>query len=228
MKTDPVPWLLQLYKLSMQKVKKFLLVDDHDIIRGGLEASIRLIYPNCKVDQAKEGNKVLGMLKKSAYDLLILDVHLPDANVIILLGQIRKAYPALKVLIFSMTDESTYGLRLMRLGANGFVSKSAPTAQLDDAIRDILAGKKYYSPSLMERLSSEFGGVSTNPFDKLSPKEFEVCVRLLRVEAPAAISHELGLALSTIATHKARLFKKLNVTNAVQLTDLAKMYGTSW
>ncbi|RYY62566.1 MAG: response regulator transcription factor [Chitinophagaceae bacterium] len=207
---------------NMEKSKKILLVDDHEIIRNGLSLLIKTFQNNATVDEAGDGTTALRFLRKKQYDLLILDVFVPGMDIFQLLKTIGLKWPALRILIFSMTDESNYGIRFVKAGVKGFVNKSAPSAQLEQAIKTVLSGSNYYSPDMVDQITRAVDQPSSNPFDKLSPKEFEVCVQLIRVLPTTEIARQLGLSPSTIATHKTRILSKLNVSNLVELNELGK------
>ena len=139
---------------------------------------------------------------------------------------IHQHYPEAKVLIFSMSAENIYAKRFMKAGAYGFVSKEAPLDEITKAINVILNNRKYISESLIDKLAEDsLSGKPLNPFDRLSPKEFEIASLLLSGKTLSEISHSLSIHTSTAGTHKARLFEKLEVSNILELNELAKAYN---
>ncbi|HEX2682487.1 MAG TPA: response regulator transcription factor, partial [Ferruginibacter sp.] len=143
-----------------------------------------------------------------------------------LMEYIHITYPEARVLMFSMSAENIYAKRFMKAGASGFVSKEAPLEDITRAISTILNGKKYISDSLAEKLAEDsYSGKSGNPFNELSPREFEIVSLLLEGKTVTDISHTLNIQTSTVGTHKARLFEKLGVTNILELKELATTYN---
>ncbi len=143
-----------------------------------------------------------------------------------LMEYIHIKYPAAKVLMFSMSAENIYAKRFMKAGAYGFISKEAPLEEITRAINMILNGKKYISDTLAEKLAEDsFSGKTGNPFNDLSPREFEIVSLLLEGKTVTDISHTLNIQTSTVGTHKARLFDKLGVTNILELKELATTYN---
>ncbi|HMW26623.1 MAG TPA: response regulator transcription factor, partial [Ferruginibacter sp.] len=163
---------------------------------------------------------------ETGYDLVILDIQMPKTDTLGLMEYIHIKYPAAKVLMFSMSAENIYAKRFMKAGAYGFISKEAPLEEITRAINMILNGKKYISDTLAEKLAEDsFSGKTGNPFNDLSPREFEIVSLLLEGKTVTDISHTLNIQTSTVGTHKARLFDKLGVTNILELKELATTYN---
>jgi two-component system invasion response regulator UvrY len=151
---------------------------------------------------------------------------MPNTDTLGLMEYIHITYPTAKVLMVSMSAENIYAKRFMKAGAYGFISKEAPLDEITRAINIILGGKKYISESLAENLAEDsFSGKSGNPFNELSPREFEIVSLLLEGKTVTDISHTLNIQTSTVGTHKARLFEKLGVDNILKLKELATTYN---
>ncbi len=207
-------------------MKKFLLVDDHVVVRSGIKILLSEIYKPTDIHEAFDGESTIQKLKEHQFDLIMLDIQMPNTDTLGLMKLIHQDYPAAKVLIFSMSAENIYAKRFMMAGAYGFISKEAPLEEITRAINIILNNRKYISESLIDKLAEDsFAGNPGNPFDKLSPKEFEIVSLLLSGKTLTDISHTLNIHTSTAGTHKARLFEKLGVTNILELNELAKAYG---
>lgn len=206
--------------------KRFLLIDDHVVVRSGLKFILSSHFSPCLVDEAEDGESALEQLVKNEYDIAMLDVKMPNTNTLQLMEYIRLTYPKLIVLIFSMNSESVYAKRFLKAGAKGFVNKDAPLDEVIKAIKLVLNGKRYISESMMEQLA-EFGTDSQekNLFNMLSPREFEIVSLILKGESISHIAHSLTLQVSTVGTHKARIFEKLKVSNLMELKELATMYS---
>ena len=207
-------------------MKKFLLVDDHVVVRSGIKTLLSEIYNPAEIHEAMNGETAISKLKNDQFDLIIMDIQMPNTDTLGLMEYVHITYPAAKVLMFSMSAENIYAKRFMKAGASGFVSKEAPLEDITRAISTILNGKKYISDTLAEKLAEDsYSGKSGNPFNELSPREFEIVSLLLEGKTVTDISHALNIQTSTVGTHKARLFEKLGVTNILELKEMATTYN---
>ena len=207
-------------------MKRFLLVDDHVVVRSGIKILLSEMYDPAEIHEAMNGDTAAAKLKENQYDLILLDIQMPNTDTLGLMEYIHITYPDAKVLMFSMSAENIYTKRFMKAGAYGFISKEAPLEEITKAINVILNGKKYISETLAEKLAEDsFSGKSSNPFNELSPREFEIVTLLLAGKTVTDISHELNIQTSTVGTHKARLFEKLGVDNILKLKELATTYN---
>jgi two-component system invasion response regulator UvrY len=207
-------------------MKKFLLVDDHMVVRSGIKMLLSDIYKASEIHEAMNGETAIAKLKETGYDLVILDIQMPNTDTLGLMEYIHHTYPDAKVLMFSMSAENIYAKRFMKAGAFGFIAKESPLEEITTAIHVILSGKKYISETLAETLAEDsFSGKPANPFNELSPREFEIVTLLLEGKTVTDISHALNIQTSTVGTHKARLFEKLGVSNILELKELATTYN---
>ena len=203
---------------------RILLADDHEIVRGGLKIFINTFIAHSGIDEAWDGTSTFEKVKGNDYQLIILDVNMPDTDSFELIGKIIGTRPDAKILIFSMNPEDTYARRYLNAGAKGYVSKASSTTELGNAIITVLKNKRYISPSLSQAIAGEISGERTNnPFDTLSSREFEIVQHLLKGESISDICNMLHLKASTVSTYKARIFEKLNCKNAVELNQLARI-----
>ena len=150
---------------------------------------------------------------------------MPDTDTAGLMEYIKTRYPGARVLMFSMSAENVYAKRFLKAGAMGFVSKNAGLVELKKAVELVLNDRKYISESLAEQLAGEIGSQQpSNPFDKLSAREFEIATLLMTGKSGSEISEMLSINSSTVGTHKARLFEKLGVSNLPELIEVARIY----
>ena len=127
--------------------------------------------------------------------------------------------------MFSMSPENVYAKRFLKAGAMGFISKNAGLTELKKAVELVLNDRKYISESLAEQLAGEIGSQQpSNPFDKLSAREFEIANLLMTGKSGSEISDILSINSSTVGTHKARMFEKLGVNNLPELIEVARIY----
>ena len=206
-------------------MNKFLLIDDHTVVRSGIRTLLTGLYPHAEIDEAKDGETAIAQVRAKEYDLAMLDIQMPNTDTFSLMEFLKTNFPRLKVLIFSMSPENIYALRFIKAGAKGFISKDAPLEEIKKAIDLVLNDKKYISEELMSALAEgDTPGDGNNPFNTLSSREFEIVSMLLSGKTISLIAADLGLGLSTIGTHKSRIFNKLRVTNLLELNDMANAY----
>jgi DNA-binding NarL/FixJ family response regulator len=207
---------------------KILIIDDHSIIRVGIAFLIRQEIPTAVIDEAKSGDAAVALLKKNTYELVILDVNIPGTDTIDFISYLLTATPHLNILIFTMNPEEWYGRRFLKMGVKGFLNKESPEEEIKKAIWTVLKGNRYISPALAQIISMDaLEKKKDNPFDELSNREFDVAMRLTRGDSVSVIAESLNLHASTVGTHKAHIFEKLNVQNIIQLADLARLYDAN-
>ena len=203
-----------------------LLADDHVIIRAGLKIFIEHHVSHSVIGEAWDGDSAFKKIKDKDYHLIILDVNMPDTDSFGLVSNIISLKPEANILMFSMNAEEIYAKKYLQLGAKGYLSKASSEAEIKIALDNVINAKRYISPSLNQAFTEEvLGKKSSNPFDDLSPREFEIVLHLIRGESSAEICHALNLHTSTIGTHKARIFEKLHCSNIIDIYDLAKVYN---
>jgi two-component system, NarL family, invasion response regulator UvrY len=208
--------------------RTFLIVDDHEVVRQGLKLLIKDFYPGAEIDEANDEASAEMHLRKMCYSLVILDIQIPNTNSFELLEYIVNLHPQTKVLIFSMSPEALYGKRAITAGAHGYLSKESSMEEIRKAIENILENKTYISEQLIGNLVDEvLHKKITNPFSKLSQREFEITTFLLAGLTVSEIAKKVRLQRSTVGTYKARIFEKLNVANLIQLKELATIYNYS-
>jgi len=206
-------------------VKKFLLVDDHIVVRSGIHGLLTELFTPCEVHEAGDGESATEKLKQNNYDLIIMDIQMPNSDTLGLMEYIKIRYPDAKVLIFSMSAENIYAKRFFNAGAKGFLSKDSSLEEIKKAVNLVLNNRKYISETFAESLAdASFSGMPDNPFEKLSPREFEIVALLLKGQTVSDISKTLHLQISTVGTHKSRVFEKLGVANILELKELANSY----
>ena len=195
---------------------KFLLIDDHKIIREGLKQILLMHFPTCSFEESCNAEEVVNHITNSDFDLAICDLSMPGRGGFDFLKQAKEIRPSLPVLILSMHPDEHYAVRAIRAGAWGYVNKSDGAEVLIPAIHKVLQGRKYIPPHIAEELAesvSEHNGKSLH--ENLSPREFDIFLLLAEGKSISDISQQLSLSLSTVSTHRARLLNKMNMkTNA--------------
>jgi len=195
---------------------KILIADDHTMFREGLK-HILAEYPDLvAADEANNGQEVLDKIWKNDYDMVLLDITMPGMTGLEALKQLKNDKPKLPVLILSMHPEEQYAVRVLRAGASGYLTKESAPDELITAIRKISQGKKYITPSLAERLASEFEADSERPLhDILSDREYQVLCMIAAGKTLTHIAKELSLSIKTVSTYRTRILEKMKMkTNA--------------
>jgi len=203
-----------------------LLADDHVIIRRGLRVLIDSRFSRSTMQECDSVKEVMNVLAKYPFTHLILDMQLADGNIIEVLPEIKKVYPDIPVLIYTMSSEEIFGQRILQLGAAGFLSKQSNEQEVIKALDIFLSGKKYISSELQDILNeNQFRKTKAeNPIMNLSDRELSVLNYLLKGYSVKDISSKLDLKATTVATYKARIFDKLNVTNIIELRNITDLY----
>ena len=205
---------------------RFLVADDHSIVRMGLRLMLEGDYAQVVIDEAENGNEIVEKIKSNCYNLLILDFQMPDTDTFSIISNLLARHEDLKILIYSMASEKIYAGKLLKAGVKGFLSKEAKNTELLKAVNVVLHDGIYASNQVGLH---DIQGIaqSDNPFTSLSNKEMDILAYLVQGKSTKEISTLLNLQLSTISTHKFRIFRKLNVNNIVELISLTKEYPLS-
>jgi len=203
-----------------------LMVDDHALVRKGLRAIVQEDLPNVNVEEAGTAREGLEALRQHPADAVVLDLGLPDHTGLDLLKRIHQEWPRLPVLILSMYDEEQYGLRAMRAGASGYLSKGSAPENLVFALKKILHGGRYVSANLGERLAAHVSGdLQDEPHQALSDREYQVLRLIASGKSVSEIAGELSLSVKTVSTHRARILQKMGLKHNADLTHYAMSKG---
>jgi DNA-binding NarL/FixJ family response regulator len=209
-------------------MKRFLIADDHYIVRSGISFLIKEAFLNAEIDECRDGDSAWKKIDDSEYDLAIMDISMPGTDSINLIKKIFVRRPTQKVLILTMSSEDIYASKYLRLGVKGFINKEAEAADIRQAITAILNEKRYISPRLREILTQEvIEGKSNRPLDVLSARELEIMTLILEGKNISEIAHILCVHTSTIGTHKARILQKLGVSNVIELNKMVQLFSIS-
>ena len=202
---------------------KVLVADNHPIVRAGLNSVIKSSKTADVVGNVSTTSELFNFLSKEKVDIILLEMDIPEINGITALRKLKKDFPDVKVLIFSGQPEDVYALSTLRAGASGYLSKNADVLLISDAISKIMEGGMFITNELAQRLA--FDESTKKPrrfFRKLSTREIEVLKLLAAGKRNKHVAEELGLNEKTVSTYKARLMKKLNVDNFVDMLQQAK------
>jgi two-component system, NarL family, invasion response regulator UvrY len=203
-------------------MKKILLVDDHSIVRQGLKNLIELEADLEVVAEASSGVEALNLVRKNTYDIIVLDISMPDKNGVDTLHDLQHIAPDLPVLILSGYAEAQYALNLMRSGCKGYLSKDADSDEIIKAIRTIANGKRYISAELADLMTEQLSHPSEKQLhESLSDREFQVFFKLAGGLSPTDIANELNISIKTVSTYRTRILEKMSLKTNADLTYYA-------
>lgn len=203
-------------------MKKILLVDDHSIVRQGLKNLIELEVDLEVAGEASSGVEALSLVRKNTYDIIVLDISMPDKNGVDTLHDLQHIAPELPVLILSGYAEAQYALNLMRSGCKGYLSKDADSDEIIKAIRTIANGKRYISVELAELMTEQLSHPSEKQLhETLSDREFQVFFKLAGGLSPTDIASELNISIKTVSTYRTRILEKMSLKTNADLTYYA-------
>ena len=205
---------------------RILVADDHQIVRAGLKNLLSEYKEFTVAGEAGSGTDALKMVRESDWDVVLLDISMPDMNGIDTLKQIKRSKPDLPVLILTMHPEDHYAINLLRAGANGYVCKECAPEQLVGAIRTVASGRRYVSPALGDQLAGDLSGDGQNALHtELSEREFQVFCKLAAGQAVSEIADELFLGVKTVSTYRSRILEKMGMKTNANITYYAIKHG---
>src|SRR5262245_53051235 len=201
---------------------KILLTDDHVLVRQGLKLILADHFPNTVFGEASNAHEAFRLVAKEKWDVVVLDVSMPGRNGLDVLREIRRLCPKLPVLILSMHPEDQFAVRLLKIGAVGYLTKESAGEELVGAIRKVTSGGRYVSPRLAERMAAYLDiNVKQAPHERLSDREFLILRLIASGKTVGQIAKELSLSVSTVSTYRSRILSKMNLKNNAQLTSYA-------
>ncbi|MBF0189098.1 MAG: response regulator transcription factor [Magnetococcales bacterium] len=207
---------------------RILIVDDHTIVREGLKQILSDIHDMEVAGEASGGVDGLRRMRKEEWDLVLLDITMPDKDGFEVLKRIKKEKPKLPVIILTMHGEHLLGARCLKAGASGFLTKESASEQLVQAIRMALQGKKYVTPSIAEKILGELGPISDTdqpPHERLSDREFTILCKIASGRTVTEIADELVLSSRTVSTYRRRILDKMQMKHNAELTHYALKNG---
>jgi len=210
---------------STEKIR-LLIADDHDIVLQGIRKVLSIDSRMQIVAEARNGMEVIERVKRETFDVVILDVNMPERNGWDVLMDLKQLEPRLPVIVLSMLSEDRFGLRLLKSGAAGFMGKETISSQLIKAIEKVHAGGKYFSPSLAEQMIEDWDAEpGTLPHKLFTSREFEIFTLIASGKRIKEIAGDLGISAGTVGTHKTRIFNKMKIKSVAELVSYAFKNG---
>jgi two-component system invasion response regulator UvrY len=193
---------------------RILIIDDHEVVRRGVKQILEEHFLYVEVGEANTGAKGIAAARKESWDLIIVDISLPDRNGLELLYELHTTMPQLPLMVLSLHSEEQYAVR--------YLTKNTAPEELARAVKQVLSGRRYVPASIRERLA---GNLSQNPsgpeHHTLSKRELEVLILLAQGRSIKHIAEFLTLSIKTVSTYRARLLDKLQLTTTAELIRYA-------
>ena len=197
---------------------RIIIADDHPIVRRGVHDILTESFKELDIVEVDTAGAMFARMKEN-FDLVLLDLSLPDRNGLDCLGQLKKMHPQLPVLILSMHAEEHFAVRALRTGASGYLTKDKAADELVRAVKRIMGGGRYVSSELAEHLAAELTGeASKAPHELLSDREFRVLRLIGAGKSVGEIAQELFLSVKTVSTYRTRLLTKMQMRTNADLT----------
>jgi DNA-binding NarL/FixJ family response regulator len=201
-------------------VIRILLVDDHAVVRVGLKQVLAESIPGSVFEEAGSAEDALSQVRQATFDIVILDIALPGESGLDVLKKIKQIRPDLPVLMLSVYAEEEFAVRTVRAGAAGYVTKKAASTDLAEAVRRVVAGGRYVTAAVAEKLAEEIQrGAAPSPHERLSDREYQVFRLLGMGKSVTQAAEEMSLSVQTISTYRARILQKMGLSTNADLVE---------
>jgi len=207
--------------MEQEKIK-ILLADDHSVVRNGIMRSLTSSFPNVEFGEAANAVEVLRQINQAPWNLVILDINMPGRSGMDVLKEIKANHPSVPVIIFSMYPEDQFAIRAMRAGASAYLTKDISSKELEKAIREILNGERYFTPSIAALMTHELQDSNNkHSHEQLSDREHQVFLLIASGQNVSTIARKLSLSVKTISVYRSIILKKMNLKNNAEITHYA-------
>ena len=197
---------------------RIVIADDHPVVRQGIRQIVGAAGDMLIADEATDGRELLQRARSTPHDLVLLDLSMPATDGLDVLKQLKRERPKVPVVILTMSPEEQFAIRALKAGAAGYLMKEAAPIELVAAIRKAVAGGRYLSARVAEKLADHLVGNVEGPLhDGLSDREYQV-MRMIAAGKPTRhIAEELALSVKTVSTYRARILEKMRLRNNAEL-----------
>jgi DNA-binding NarL/FixJ family response regulator len=200
---------------------RILIVDDHRAVGRGVQDILKteLEAVHCEIVGSLE--EAVSKLQALPWEAAIVDLNLPGRGGLELVEHIRQFHARIRILVYTMHSEEELGVRALRAGADGYLTKDRAPEDLGHAVRQILSGARYISPALADELVERVVARKQDLQDSLSNREHQILRAIAQGKSPTQIAEELSLSVKTIGTYRTRVLEKLNLSNTTELIRYA-------
>jgi DNA-binding NarL/FixJ family response regulator len=203
-------------------MNKVLIADDHTVVRHGLQEILTRTFAGMDVALASDSREALGLLREQEWDLVLLDINMPGCGGLEVLEESKRLQPKTPVLILSAYPEEEFAIRAFKLGASGYLNKQSAFDELIAAVKKVLAGGKYVTAALAEKLATSLDvGLQQAPHEALSSRELQVLRMIASGLTLKAVAAQLSLSEKTVGTYRTRISEKMGLSTNVELTRYA-------
>jgi DNA-binding NarL/FixJ family response regulator len=210
---------------NITNMASILVVDDHALIRKGLKLLLEESPEFSITGEAESGAEAIKLMREQRFDLVLLDISLPDKHGMDILRQIKAEDPKMKVIVLSMYPEDQYGVRALKAGAMGYINKQSAPGKLVSAIQQVLSGKKYISPVLAEQMLNNLIGESQELLHHtLSNREYQTLCLMASGKSLTEISEIIMLSPKTVSVYRARMLEKMGFKNNAEAVHYAILH----
>jgi DNA-binding NarL/FixJ family response regulator len=201
---------------------RVLIADDHAVFRRGLKETIGEAFPKVTFGEAKSAVETLEGVRVQNWDIVILDISMPGKSGLDILADLRRLRPKVPILLLSMHPEEQYARRALKAGASGYLTKESVPEELQRAVRKIVAGGRYVSATLAEKLAYDLrNGVDVPVHELLSDREFQVLRMIALGKTVKQIADDIALSVKTVSTYRARILEKTGMRTTAELIRYA-------
>ena len=205
---------------------RVLIADDHALVRAGIRALVEKIEGVVVVGEAGRGSEALELVKELKPNLMLLDITMPDGGGFVVLDQVTKSFPEVRVIVLTVHDAGEYAIRALREGAAGFLPKSAASIELEQAIQTVIRGEPYISPETSRKTLLDYSkGTKRDLLATLSPRQQEVLRLIAEGRTTKQIAQLLEISVKTVETHRAQLMERLDIHDVAGLVRYAIIVG---
>jgi two-component system invasion response regulator UvrY len=201
---------------------RVLIVDDHEIVRRGIKEVLADEFSELKVGEAENSQAALELVMADDWDIVLLDINIPGRNGLEVLDEVSRTRPRTPVLVLSAYPEEEFAIRSFKLGASAYLNKSRAPDELLAAVKKVVTGGKYVTPSLAEKLATAVGArIDQAPHESLSRRELQVLCMIASGKTIKEAAAELALSEKTVGTYRTRISRKMGLGTNVELTRYA-------
>jgi DNA-binding NarL/FixJ family response regulator len=201
---------------------RIIVADDHPVVRRGIGQIVAAAGDMRVADEAASGRELLDRARTVDHDLVLLDLSMPEMIGLDLLKQLKRERPKIPIVILTVSSENQFAIRALKAGAAGYLTKDTAATELVGALRKVVTGGRYLSPSMAERLAGHLTADTDRPLhEKLSDREYQVLRMIAAGKSTRRISTELSLSVKTIGTYRARIFEKMQMKSPAELAAYA-------
>lgn len=207
-------------------IKKILIVDDHFIVRSGMSLLLENEIDKVQICEANDFKEALTQCASIIFDLVILDINLSDGKKCLMIDDLRQLQKEVKILMFSAHEEEIYAFRYIQAGANGYLNKLSDSYTIVKTVKTVLEEGKYISNDILDKFiaASRHKREVDNPLKVLSLREFEIAELFVKGFGNLEIANELDIKMTTVSSHKLNIFKKVDINNIIELSELFKKF----